>query len=204
MEHATNQTVEIQRCLDRLREGDPDARAELLSLAMDRLHRLAHNLLRDFPAVRRWEETDDVFQQAAMRLERALAAESPSSVSHFFRLAAMQIRRELIDLSRHYDGPEGMGRHHHTDGQLRGDADSGRAAGDPAAATDGPATLAQWTEFHQAVERLPAEEREVFDLHFYGRLPLKDAAETLGISERTAKRRWRSARLLLHGTLKDA
>jgi hypothetical protein len=121
MEHATNQTVNIQRCLDRLREGDPDARAELLSLARDRLYRLAHNLLRDFPAVRRWEETDDVFQQAAMRLERALAAEFPSSVSHFFRLAAMQIRRELIDLSRHYYGPEGMGRHHHTDRQLRGD-----------------------------------------------------------------------------------
>ena len=184
MEHATKQTAEIQRCLDRLREGDPDARAELLSVAMDRLHRLAHEMLRDFPDVRRWEDTDDVFQRAAIRLDRALAAKTPTSVRHFFRLAAVQIRRELRDLSRHFYGPEGMGRHHHTDGQLRGDADSGRAAGDPVAATDGPATLAQWTEFHQAVERLPAEEREVVDLRLYGGLPLKDAAETLGISER--------------------
>lgn len=202
MEQATSRTLEVQGCLDRLREGDAAARAELLSLTWDRLHRLARKLLKDFPAVRRWEETDDVFQRAAIRLERALAADPPSSASHFFKLAALQIRRELLDLSRHFYGPEGMGRHHHTDGHPDGDRDPGHRLADPAAATDGPATLAQWTELHQAVERLPTQEREVFDLHYYTGLLLKDAAELLQISERTAKRRWRSARLLLHEALK--
>jgi RNA polymerase sigma-70 factor (ECF subfamily) len=202
MEQGTSQTLKVQVCLDRLREGDADARAELLSLAWDRFHHLARKLLKEFSKVRRWEETDDVRQRAAIRLERALTAKPPSSVKHFFRLAAKQIRRELIDLSRHYYGPEGMGGHHHTDGRPGGDEDSGRRFGDPVAATAGPATLAQWTEFHEAVERLPAEELEVFDLHYYTGLGLKDVAETLGISEKTAKRRWRSARLLLHEAIK--
>ena len=38
------------------------------------------------------------------------------SVSHFFHLAAVQVRRELLDLAKHHFGPEGAGRRHHTDG----------------------------------------------------------------------------------------
>lgn len=48
--------------------------------------------------------------EAAIRLDRALAEKVPKDASHFFRLAALQIRRERIDLARHYGGPEGMGR----------------------------------------------------------------------------------------------
>ncbi len=69
---------------------------------------------------------------------------------------------------------------------------------------DEPSSLAEWSEFHEAVERLPEEEREAFDLLWYQGLSQPEAAELLGVSPRTIKRRWRSARLLLHDALRGA
>ena len=59
-----------------------------------------------------------------------------------------------------------------------------------------------WSEFHQQVERLPEEEREVFDLLWYQGLSQAEAGQVLGVTERTIKRRWASARLRLHRVLK--
>ena len=66
---------------------------------------------------------------------------------------------------------------------------------------DDPANLAIWTEFHARVEQLPDEERAVFDLLWYQELSRPETARLLGISERTVKRRWASARLRLHKVL---
>ena len=68
----------------------------------------------------------------------------------------------------------------------------------PAAETDGPATLAEWTEFHQHVESLPDEDREVFELTFYHGLSQAEIAAMLDISVRTVKRRWQDARIKLN------
>src|SRR5262249_56346137 len=68
----------------------------------------ARRMLRRFPAVHRWEQTDDVLQNAQLRLLRALQAVTPDSTRAFFGLAAEQIRRELLDLARRYArGPKG-------------------------------------------------------------------------------------------------
>ena len=75
----------------------------------ERLQTLAHVMLRDYPRVKRWEETADVLQNALIRLHRALQTVIPPSPRDFFRLATLQIRRELVDLARHYYGPEGIG-----------------------------------------------------------------------------------------------
>ena len=64
-------------------------------------------MFRNYPHLRRWEQTDDVFQTAALKLHRSLAEVKPESVRQFFGLAATQIRRTLIDLARHHYGPEG-------------------------------------------------------------------------------------------------
>ena len=96
-------SAHLRLCLDRLRAGDATARDELLAHAADRLRRLTRKLLRDdFDRLRRWEETDDVFQNAAVRLCRALGDVVPATPLEFFRLAAAQIRRELLDLARHH------------------------------------------------------------------------------------------------------
>jgi RNA polymerase sigma-70 factor (ECF subfamily) len=101
-----NQTTILQRCLDRVQAGDETARAELIDRAQGRLKQLTLKMLKDFPRLHPWEEPDDVFQSAMLRLCRALQEVTPTSVRSFFRLAAVQIRRELIDLARHYFGPE--------------------------------------------------------------------------------------------------
>jgi len=97
---ADQSTAHLQRCLERLRAGDSTARAELLNSACERLQRLTHKMLQDYPRVRRWEETGDVCQNALIRLCRTLETISPESVRDFYRLAALQVRRELIDLAR--------------------------------------------------------------------------------------------------------
>src|SRR5262249_29172027 len=155
-------------------------------------------MLHDYRGVRRWEETGDVFQNAMLRLCRALQTVTPASLREFFRLAALQVRRELIDLARHYYGPEGAGANHVSQAP-RDDTSTAAPPGYEAAdLTQDPSRLALWTEFHRHVEGLPEEEREVFDLLFYQGLSQAEAAAVVGVSDRTIKSRWRSARLRLH------
>lgn len=197
MTESISQTRQLEDLIHGLKTGDEFARGELLNMVSDRLLRLTRRILRDFPGVARWEQTDDVFQNAAMRLYQALAEVDIQDPQHFFRLASLQIRRELIDLARHYQGPQGLGARHRT--QLGGDAEQGPpAALDPAEMTFDPAKIAQWRDFHQRVEQLPDDEREVFDLLWYHELSQEEAATVLNVSVRTVRRRWRSARLQLH------
>lgn len=189
-------SLRLHCCLDRLKEGDSSARDELLDLASGRLRSLAHRMLLDDRRVRRWEETADVLQGALIRLCRALDAAPPTTPQEFYRLAALQMRRELIDLARHHYGPQGAGAHHATAQLEKGRVDT--QAHEPADVTLEASRGAAWTEFHEQVARLPDEHREVFDLLFYQGLSQADAAEVLGVHERTIKRRWQAARLRLH------
>jgi RNA polymerase sigma-70 factor (ECF subfamily) len=203
---ATRSTA-IQRHLDRLRMGDPAARAELLAIASDRLLWLARKMLRADPRVRRWEQTDDVFQEATLRLHQALADVRPQTVRDFFGLAAMQVRRVLIDLARHYYGPQGLGAHHASRPAIGGERSDGMPCPPfdiPDDETYDPARLASWTEFHRQIGELPDEEREAFDLLWYHGLTQAEAAEVLGTTERVVGSRWRRARLRLHRQLGGA
>jgi RNA polymerase sigma factor (sigma-70 family) len=197
-------STQIRHCIDRLRAGDQSARDELLAHACDRLVRLTRKMLRDFPGVQRWEQTDDVLQNAAVRLCRALQAVQPPTAADFFRLAAAEIRRELFDLARRFAGAHGLGANHASIAGSAANAGEmsastlGKIAGD---ATHDQDRLEAWTEFHHHAEALPPEERETFDLLYYQGVSQTEAAAILEISERTVKRRWQSARLRLHDAL---
>jgi RNA polymerase sigma-70 factor (ECF subfamily) len=188
----------FQSLVDAVRRGDPRAREILLAHASDRLLVLTRRMFRGRPGLQRWEQTDDVFQNAMLRLHRALGEASPESVRHFFNLAAVQIRRELIDLGRKYFGPHGIGRNHHTDHQP-GDEQGGTLH----TLESEPADFAEWTEFHERAQSLPAAEREVFDLLYYEGVSQEEAASILDCSVRTIRRRWNDAKLRLHGELTD-
>lgn len=194
-------TVEIQRWLDRLRAGDPSARDRLLHHAAGRLQRLARKMLRDYPRVRRWEETGDVLQNASVRLWRALEELRPPTPRDFFRLAALQIRRELLNLAEHHYGPQGPGAHHASVAADAGPDGTTPRAPEPPDPTHEPGRLLFWTEFHRQVEALPDREREAFDLLWYQELTQTEAAALLGVSEREVRRRWRAARELLRQAL---
>ena len=100
-------TTQFVGLLDLMRSGDQTARQRLVEHACERLRGLARKMLRRYPKVHRWEETDDVFVESVVRLHRALETVQPESPRHFYNLAATQIRRVLIDMSRRYYGPGG-------------------------------------------------------------------------------------------------
>ena len=191
---------QIQAWIDRLRAGDQAARNELIGHADERLRRLTRKMLKGFPRVKRWEDTDDVLHNAVLRLWKALHEITPRSARHFFALAALQIRRELIDLARQYYGPQGMGAKHAS--SVGGEDSASAPQAGKADSTLEPSRLAIWTEFHERVDTLPEQEREVFDLLWYQGLTQDEAAALLGISEATLKRRWLAARQRLHQMLK--
>ncbi|HKB38608.1 MAG TPA: sigma-70 family RNA polymerase sigma factor [Gemmataceae bacterium] len=197
-EHPVN-TLQLHNWLDRMRAGDPAAREDLLRHLCGRLERLASKMIRRFPRVQHWVQTDDVLQNALMRLLRALEQVRPGSMRDFFGLAAAQMRRELLDLARHFFGPHGPGAHHA--GQL---IDSTLAAvGDPVDRAEDLDDLERWYLFHQQVEQLPIEEREVVGLVFYHGWTQAQVAELFQVSIRTVRRRWEAAMVKLYGTLRE-
>ena len=184
-------TGQIQDCLQRWAQGEDAARDELLALASSWLRRLVVVMLGDYPRVRRWEQTDDVLQNALVRLWRALQDVRPATPREFCGLATLQIRRELVDLARHYFGPQGLGAHHATDTAPRGDAPA--TPGPIAASSCDPGRLASWTEFHDQISQLPADLRSAFEARWYLNLPNAEAAELLGVSVSTIIRHYQAA-----------
>ena len=177
-----------------LERKDDAALTALIRHSSQRLESLARHMLRDYPALRRWVETNDVLQNALIRLIRALGEVQLESPRHYMALAALQIRRELIDLARHYFGPRGLATHH----ESRAGKDSTRESVDIADVSSEPLALAQWVELHEQLGRLPELERETVDLLYYDGLSQADAAKMLDVSVRTVQRRWQRALLLLH------
>ncbi len=160
---------------------------------------LQGKMFHQFPKLQRWEQTDDVFQKSMLRLHDALSEVRVESVRSFFNLAAVQVRRELLDLAKHHYGPRGMGANHHTDGQPADDV--GGKIHSHSDDSEEPGSLEEWSEFHLEVEKLPNDELEAFNLVFYDGLTQEEAAKLLGISFRTFKRRWHSAKLKLRRAL---
>lgn len=190
--------TQLQGLISLARKGDAGAKSLLVDHACDRLLKLTRKMFRGFPGLRRWEQTNDVFQNAIIRLHRALASVEIKSVRHFFHLAAEMVRRELLDLKKHYYGVQGQAHNHHTDRQPSDD--SGGVLADSASQPD---DFDHWAEFHEGVSRLSEEHREVVNLLFYEGLQQEEAARVLGISVRTLKRRWQETKLLLSEQLRD-
>jgi RNA polymerase sigma factor (sigma-70 family) len=169
------QTASLHDLVARHQAGDRAALDALIRRTAERLERLAHRMLGTFPAVRDQYQTVDVLQNALLRLVRALQTVTPGSVRDYYRLAAEQIRRELLDLARHC-----RRRAVNPLGQAEPDAPA-----DPG--------LAQWAALQEAVERLPAEEREVFGLTFYHGWSQAQIAELFQVSDRQVRRLWAQA-----------
>lgn len=186
----------VQACLNRLAAGDPVARDDLIRLSHDRLLLILRAMLKRYPSVRRWEESDDVLQNVLIRLDRTLSRMQLVSTRDFLAIAATNIRRELIDLVRHYYGTEGLGANHATPAAIAGLA-ALRPEEVVADRGDDPAAAVVLAELHEKVAALTDDEREVFDLMWYHGLSQVETAAVLGVSERTVRRRWVAAKLQL-------
>jgi len=184
-----NTTAVVQRYLDALAgpaPAEPIIR-DLLAHAVRRLHHLcASILLRSFPRLTRPPlnlQTDELLDALVERLLKALREARPVTVRQFFALAGQHIRWELNDLARRLDNQPAVE-------ELCDSLVPAPASSDSGLSPDARLML-------EAIGRLPEEEREAFDLVHIQGLSQPEAAEVLGVANRTVKRRLdRGIRLL--------
>jgi RNA polymerase sigma-70 factor (ECF subfamily) len=189
-------TAAIQRCLDAL-HGDQDAEPlirDLLARAVERLRILCASFLRrSYPRLMQPPlnlETDDLLDGVVAGLLGALQKVRPQTVRQFFALANQHMRWQLNDLARLLvERPPAAPL-----------ADSGVAApigsGDSVLSQDARRMI-------KAIEGLPEEDREVFELIRIQGLSYAEAAAVVGASVKTVQRRLNRARILLAEQLAD-
>ncbi len=173
----------------------PDLAEKALLDVMDSLRQLSSRMLAGFPDVQRWDQTDDVFQQAAMKLFLALRESPAATRRHLENLVALQVRRTLIDLGRRYANRVAMSSQRWT--PSLNDWSCNSMSELPASNESDPHGLIDWVELHEAIDNLAVDEREVFQLVWYRGLSKDEVAQLLNVDLRTVQRRWRAARELL-------
>jgi len=181
-------STHIQALLKDHAAGAPAARAALLEYTLERFRIVAQRMFRSEKALHALDQTDDVMQKGMIRLHKALETVKPADVRAYFGLAARQLRFVIADLAEQYRAREQA-----VSLDVLPEVPSTEKRQEPA-------SFLEWSEFHDAVGRLPDEEREVFELIFYGGMEQQEAAALLGISERTLRRRWQSSKLRLADT----
>ena len=132
---------------------------------------------------------DEVSDAVVERLLKAMHRARQRSVREFFGLSSRHIRRELNDLARRLDGQPGSV-------ELREDLAVAAEDSDSALGPGGRRML-------EAIGDLPADEREVFDLVRIQGMTQAEAAQLLGVSAVTVKRRLSRGLQLLAEQLAD-
>jgi len=175
------QTTIMHQLLDRVRRGDEAAFNALLKELAAPLEIMSRRILKQFPRVARWSDAEDVLQNASLRLIRALREVRPESMRELYVLASTLIRRELLDMAKHFYGRMGIGANHDT-------VNTCASSLTPTPAIEPDPDFDRWVAFHELLAKLPAEEREVLALTFYHRLHKDEIAELLQVSTRTVNR----------------
>jgi len=194
-------TSQVGQLFDALRADDSDARERLIEFATARLKGMAHRMLRSNP-VARWEQSDDLLQQTLIRLHRNLENSSCGDARSLLGFAAVEMRRALIDLARHYYGAMGLGANHATD--------QGGEAAKPPQRVSGASPLEhclqveRWQILQGHIDELPADERETVDLLWLHQLSQIEVAAMLDVDTRTVRRRWLRARMRLFAALSES
>ncbi|HRZ91417.1 MAG TPA: sigma-70 family RNA polymerase sigma factor [Candidatus Paceibacterota bacterium] len=182
---------DVTRILERVQQGEAKAAEELLPLVYDELRRLAHHKMSLLPPGHTLQATALV-HEAWLRLSGDQAARSSwDSRGHFFSAAAEAMRRILVEQARR------KAARRHGGGMRRVDLDDV----DLAEETNSDVLLL----VDEALDRLTAvdsQAAQLVKLRFFVGLPNAQAAEMLGLAERTAKRSWAYARAWLLRELK--
>lgn len=193
-------TAVIQHYLDELAGLSGDAPVEpvievLLGRAVTRL-RIACTrfLFQSYPRLTQPPlnlESDELLGAVVERLLKALRTTRPQTVRGFFGLANQHIRWELNDLARRLESQKRVVK-------LR---DSGVAAPEPA--TSAPTVEPGLRRILEAIEALPAVDREAFELVRIQGMTHAEAAEITNVSVKTIQRRLNRSLVLLNASLQD-
>jgi RNA polymerase sigma-70 factor (ECF subfamily) len=195
---ATRTTDAIQGYLDELAGLRGDSPAEpvvrrLLSRSAGRLHQLCATLLyRSYPRLTRGPvnlESEEMLSAVVERLIKALREARPGNVRQFFKIANQHTRWELNDVCRRLDN------------QIRAVEIDPNVPAAPETSDSQLSPIAR--RAFEAIEELPEEERETFELVKIQGMGPMEAAALLGVTDRTVLRRVNRAILLLSQKLGD-
>jgi RNA polymerase sigma factor (TIGR02999 family) len=174
----------VASLLEGARQGDEQALATLVPLVYDELRRLAASYLRR-------ERPGQTLQATALVHDAYLRLLQDSQLSwqnraHFFGIAARSMRQILIERARSRHAAKRGGR------QVR-------VTFDPGLIVPGREPL-DFEALDDALTRLGALDPDlagVVEVRFFGGLSIEEAAEAMGISPATVKRRWTLAKAWL-------
>jgi RNA polymerase sigma factor (TIGR02999 family) len=178
---------EITKLLQGWRDGDREALDSLLPIVYKELRRLAHFQLRQ-------ERPDHTLQSSALVNEAylrlvGLSAPQWEGRSHFFAIAAQQMRQILVDYARRHRA------------QKRGDGIAAVSLDEGTMVLPAKGKTLDVVALDDALDALAqidARKAQVVELRFFGGLNFDETAEVLKVSAVTVSRDWSTARAWLH------
>jgi len=179
---------EITRLLDAVAHGDAEAKSRLASLVYAELHARAAGYMCG-------ERRDHTLQPTALVNEaylRLLEKQRPGfhNRAHFFAIASATMRRVLVDHARSRRAAKREG------GRIKVELEENLAAGN--------LQLDRMLILDEALDRLAEmdpRQVQLVEMIYFGGLTQVEAAAALGISSKTVKRDWASARAWLQAEL---
>lgn len=182
-------------------EGNKEALDHLAPLVYNELHRIAHRHMKR-EAVGHTLETTALVNEAYLKLAGGQAA-AWESRRHFFAVAARVMRQILIDHARTRRYAKRGGGIRPLSLDQTGAQTLEQAAGVLAqnAAPLTPERAADLIALDHALSELETHSQEkstVVELHHFLGLTFDEVAEVMGLSSRTVKRHWESAKAWLH------
>ena len=174
----------VTMLLKQLRSGNKNAAAELIPLLYGELRRMAsHYMRRERPG--HTLQATALIHEAYLRLVDQKDVEWQNR-SHFFGVAAQQMRRILVDYARAHQAAK-------------------RGGPVPKLSLDEALAIPEkrvgdLLELDEALARLASidsRQVEIIELRFFGGLSVEETAEVLDISPATVKREWTTAKAWL-------
>ena len=176
---------DVTRLLGQLRAGKQDAADQLVPLIYDELRRIAG-------AQMRRERPDHTLQTTAVVHEAYMRLAGEQEVpwqnrAHFFAIAAQTMRRVLLDYARQRHAGKRGG-----EGARKVEIDAELLMGD-----NRIEDIIALDEILERLSEMDPQQGRIVELRFFAGLNVEETAEVMGISARTVKREWRSAKAWL-------
>ncbi len=199
---SANTFTALQDLLDSLQRGEniQAIKDQLITRAHLRLQQIAHRMLYTYDRQKLDEETNGLVAEAYLRLNRSLEDLKPESVRQFFGLAALQMRRHLLDKLRTIHGRGEMRRPKITSLTPDSTGFSGMPLGVP-----GTGNGSNWTSIDvlESLDKLEERQRECLVMqHWYG-FTHQEIAGLMGVSTKTVQRTTNLAFIQLNELLKS-
>jgi RNA polymerase sigma factor (TIGR02999 family) len=186
----TPSAKEVTQLLVSWRNGDQDARDELIPLVYQELHRLAHQYMsRERPG--HTLQTSALVNEAFLKLADQRDVQWQNR-AHFIGIAGQMMRRILVDYARNRGFAKRGGN------ALQVSLDEELIVSE-----ERSAEVVALDDALQSLARLDERKSRLVELRFFGGLSIEETAEVLGVSPGTVMRDWTLAKAWLQREMSE-